>query len=144
MFSVFVKPYVLSILPPGSASPKSSPQTQTTQPSPSSYLQIYSTISLISVQKLIPPFSENTHHDTPTKPFGIRLLSASSQDKSPLFLVLTPLERAAATAEGSSLWMVKIRPWGEQIAELVDAGSYAEALKLLDMIDKTLLSDKVL
>ncbi|KIJ52420.1 hypothetical protein M422DRAFT_26032 [Sphaerobolus stellatus SS14] len=139
--NVFIKPYILSILPPGSAQPRASPQSQVSQQSPSSYLQIYSTISLVSVQTLIPPFSEDTH-DAPSKHYGIRLLSASSQDKSPLFLVMAPLERASVTAEGTSLWMVKMCPWGEQIDELVDAGSYTEALRLLDMIDKVLLPDK--
>jgi len=56
---------------------------------------------------------------------------------------MTPLDRAAATVEGTSLWIVKMRPWGEQIDELVDAGSYAEALTLLDSTDKVLLPDKV-
>lgn len=33
--------------------------------------------------------------------------------------------------------------WGEQIDELVDAGSYADALALLDTLDTTALPDKV-
>ena len=36
-----------------------------------------------------------------------------------------------------------MRPWGEQVDELVDAGKYAEALALLDTIDATFLPDKV-
>ena len=36
-----------------------------------------------------------------------------------------------------------MKPWGEQIDELIDAGKYAEALALLDIIDVALLPDKV-
>ena len=36
-----------------------------------------------------------------------------------------------------------MKPWGEQVDELVDAGKYAEALALLDTIDAALLPDKV-
>jgi hypothetical protein len=36
-----------------------------------------------------------------------------------------------------------MRPWGEQVDELIDAGKYAEALALLDIIDPALLPDKV-
>jgi hypothetical protein len=36
-----------------------------------------------------------------------------------------------------------MKPWGEQVDELVDAGKYAEALALLDTIDAAFLPDKV-
>jgi Vam6/Vps39-like protein vacuolar protein sorting-associated protein 39 len=36
-----------------------------------------------------------------------------------------------------------MKPWGEQVDELIDAGKYAEALALLDIIDVALLPDKV-
>ena len=36
-----------------------------------------------------------------------------------------------------------MKPWGEQVDELVDTGKYAEALALLDTIDAVLLPDKV-
>jgi hypothetical protein len=36
-----------------------------------------------------------------------------------------------------------MKPWGEQVDELIDAGKYAEALALLDTIDTVLLPDKV-
>jgi len=36
-----------------------------------------------------------------------------------------------------------MKPWGEQVDELIDAGKYAEALTLLDIIDVALLPDKV-
>ncbi|PSR72950.1 hypothetical protein PHLCEN_2v11187 [Hermanssonia centrifuga] len=35
-----------------------------------------------------------------------------------------------------------MKPWGEQIDELVDAGSYADALALLESIDSVVLPDK--
>ena len=37
-----------------------------------------------------------------------------------------------------------MKPWGEQVDELIDAGKYADALALLDTIDVALLPDKVL
>jgi hypothetical protein len=36
-----------------------------------------------------------------------------------------------------------MKPWGEQADELIDAGKYAQALALLDVIDVALLPDKV-
>lgn len=36
-----------------------------------------------------------------------------------------------------------MKPWGEQIDELVDTGSYADALALLESIDSVVLPDKV-
>lgn len=132
----------MSILPPGSSPAKLSGQSHSTLASPSTYLQIYSTISLLPVQVLTPPFTESTN-DTHQKPYTIRLLNATFPDKSPLFLVMTPLDRTAATTEGSSLWMLSMRPWGDQIDELVDAGSYSEALALLDTVETAFLPDKV-
>lgn len=60
-----------------------------------------------------------------------------------MFLITTPVEKAAAATEGSTLWMLCMQPWGKQIDELVDSGSYTEALALLDNVDKTMLPDKV-
>lgn len=63
--------------------------------------------------------------------------------KSPLFLVTTPTDRTAATAEGSTIWQFNMKPWAEQIDELVQEGQYADALALLDTIDEAVLPDKV-
>jgi len=60
-----------------------------------------------------------------------------------MFFITTPVEKAAAATEGSALWMLRMQPWGTQIDELVDSGSYTEALALLDTLDKAVLPDKV-
>lgn len=36
-----------------------------------------------------------------------------------------------------------MKPWGEQVDELIEASSYADALTLLENIDHLLLPDKV-
>ena len=69
-------------------------------------------------------------------------MTPSSSGKS-LFLVTSPIERAIATAEGSTIWQSTMKSWAEQVDELVEAGSYADALLLLDTIDQAVLSDKV-
>jgi len=55
----------------------------------------------------------------------------------------TPIDKVAAANEGSSIWQFTIRPWSEQIDELVLAGQYSDALALLDSIDESQLPDKV-
>jgi hypothetical protein len=55
----------------------------------------------------------------------------------------TPTDKTAASTEGSSIWCFSMRPWSEQIDELVTAGQYSDALALLDTVDDTLLPDKV-
>jgi hypothetical protein len=57
-------------------------------------------------------------------------------------LVSTPTEKVAA-AEGSTIWVLSMQSWGAQVDELLDAGSYTDALALLDTIDRALLDDKV-
>ena len=37
-----------------------------------------------------------------------------------------------------------LRPWAEQIDEMVTAGQYANALDLLEILDQVLLPDKVI
>lgn len=39
--------------------------------------------------------------------------------------------------------MFSMKPWGEQIDELVEAGKYAEALSLLDSMEDPVVQDKV-
>ena len=36
-----------------------------------------------------------------------------------------------------------MKPWNQQIDELVEAGAYADALSLLDSLDAALVADKV-
>jgi Vam6/Vps39-like protein vacuolar protein sorting-associated protein 39 len=58
-------------------------------------------------------------------------------------MITTPIDKTAASTEGSSIWCFSMRPWSEQIDELVIAGQYSDALALLDTIDGALLPDKV-
>ena len=144
----FVKPYIFSILPAGSV-PKapggdagSGPGHPTFYSSP--VLQIHSSISLQLSQSLPLPFN-SPQFTSPPAPinYTLRLLTPSPSAKSPLFLVSTPTDRATAASEGSSIWCFRMKPWGEQVDELIDAGNYAGALALLDIIDVALLPDKV-
>jgi hypothetical protein len=57
--------------------------------------------------------------------------------------VATPSDRTVATSEGSSIWQIRMRSWGDQIDELVQRCLYSDALSLLDTVDKALLPDKV-
>lgn len=144
----FVKPYLFAALPPGSV-----PASQVEGAAaiagnsnfmPSSVVEIRSSISLQLSQMLplpfVPPPATST---TATPPVHIaRLLTPSPSSKSPLFLTTTPTDRAAFTSLGSTVWSFYMKPWEEQVEELVEAESYADALALLDSIDRTLLPDK--
>ncbi|KAF8486196.1 hypothetical protein DFH94DRAFT_623079 [Russula ochroleuca] len=143
----FVKPYIFAILPAGSVpkAPGGDVGSATGQPTfySSPVLQIHSSISLQLSQSLPLPFNS----PQPTSPpapvnYTLRLLTPSPSAKSPLFLVSTPTDRATAASEGSSIWCFRMKPWGEQVDELIDAGKYAGALALLDIIDAALLPDK--
>ncbi|KAF9468180.1 vacuolar sorting protein 39 domain 1-domain-containing protein [Collybia nuda] len=152
----FVKPYIFAILPPGSVpSPpmaiNSSSTTIATQPQPSfistTVIQIRSSLASSAVQTIPFPFNPST--STAILPTGaapsnatIRLLTSSPTAKSPLLLVTTPSDRNTAAAEGSTIWQIDMKPWTEQIDELVKDGQYADALALLDTVDEAVLSDK--
>ncbi|KAJ7645378.1 hypothetical protein B0H17DRAFT_450082 [Mycena rosella] len=148
----FVKPYIFSVLPPGSIpppSPKPGIEPPATQPPPppTTVVQIRSSISLLPTQTLSFPFtqpssSSSTLSPSPTSNATVRLLTPSASAKSPLFLVTTPTDRAAVAAEGSTIWQFKMKSWDAQIDELVVAGQYSEALALLDTIDISTLRDK--
>ena len=145
-----MKPYVFSILPPGSvpSSQIDGQSSQTGSPTfiPSCVLEIRSSISLLPSQTIPLPFAPpptSTSTATTQTNYAARLLTTSPTAKSPLFLITTPTDRTNATAEGSSIWAVEMKPWGEQVDELVAVGSYADALALLNSIDITLLPDRV-
>lgn len=143
----FVKPYIFTILPGGSVLKPPGDDVGSTpgQPSfyPSPVIQIHSSISLQLSQSLPFPFNspQSTSSPAPTN-YTLRLLTPSPSAKSPLFLVSTPTDRSTAASEGSTIWCIRMKPWGEQADELLDAGKYAEALALLDIIDVALLPDK--
>lgn len=73
----------------------------------------------------------------------MRLLTVSPGAKPPAFVLTTPSDRATATAQGSTLWILTMQNWGAQIDDLVEAGSYEDALRLLDTVDQVVLEDKV-
>lgn len=54
-----------------------------------------------------------------------------------------PTDKAIATTEGRTVWQFDMKPWAEQIDELVQAGQYADALALLDTLEEGVLPDKV-
>lgn len=58
-------------------------------------------------------------------------------------MITTPTDKTAAAAEGSSIWQFIMRPWTDQIDELVGSGHYADALELLNVVDDGGLPDKV-
>jgi tetratricopeptide (TPR) repeat protein len=145
----FVNPYIFSILPPGTvpvpenggASLPSGSVPAASQPSliPSPVVQVISSLTTQPVQTLpFPPTSSASSPATCT----IRLLTSSPAAKAPIFLVATPSDRTVAISEGSSIWHIRMRSWGDQIDELVQRCLYSDALSLLDTLDKTLLPDK--
>ncbi|KAF7330251.1 Rab guanyl-nucleotide exchange factor [Mycena venus] len=151
----FVKPYILSVLPPGSIPPPSPKPgadpagtgSQATNVTPTTLVQIRSSISLLPTQTLSFPFnhpssSSPTISHSSTTNATVRLLTPSAPSKSPLFFVTTPTDRTAAAAEGSTIWQFKMKSWDAQIDELVVAGHYSDALALLDTIDVDALPDK--
>ncbi|KAF9509816.1 hypothetical protein BS47DRAFT_1411338 [Hydnum rufescens UP504] len=128
----FIRPFVLSTLPPTTASATLA----------QSIIKIRSSLSLADVQTL--PFPFSSPPDVPTSPPGasLRLLTASPGGKSPACLVTTPTDKVAAAAEGSTIWLLSMQSWGQQIDELVDARKYTDALVLLDTVDRSVLADK--
>ena len=115
-----------------------------------SVVQIRSSLSFLPVQTLPFPFTSPPSSSTsvlaappPSANSTIRLLTSSISAKSPLFLVTTPTDRTQAAAEGSRIWQFRMKPWSEQVDELVRDESYSDALALLEIIDEALLPDKV-
>ena len=143
----FVKPYILSTLPAGTVptqsleiSPTSGVQAQPSFNS-TTVVQIRSSLSLQISQIMSFPF--NCAEPNATQNATIRLMTSSSSVQCPLYMMTTPTDKTAASTEGSSIWCFSMRPWSEQIDELVTAGQYSDALALLDTVDDTLLPDKV-
>ncbi|KAG6916169.1 hypothetical protein DXG01_008142 [Tephrocybe rancida] len=151
----YVKPYIFSVLPAGCVpihSPFSSNSTLSTQSQPNfiptTVVQIRSSISLATTQNIPFPFDPSASTSTlpgttgPIVNLTIRLLTPSPSEKAPLYLITTPTDRTAATAEGSTIWQFKMKSWAEQLDELVNGGQYADALSLLDTLDEAVLPDK--
>ncbi|KAH9481762.1 Vacuolar morphogenesis protein 6 [Psilocybe cubensis] len=141
----FVKPYLFSVFPAGTLptqSPKSEvPSTATLPPAAfntTSVVQIRSSLSLQVSQTL--PFPFNVSDATAAQNATIRMLTPSASGF--LYAMTTPTDKTAAANEGSSLWRFNMRPWTEQIDELVLDGKYSDALALLDTLDESSISDK--
>lgn len=127
----YVKPFVLSILPPTGRQTPAYP-----------LLQVRSASTLVAVQTLpFPPMQEGGTVSAGNYP-SVRLLTASPGNKPPLFVKVTPTERGALEKDGLSVWCLEMKSWGRQIDELVEAGEYQEALALLNSVDDVLLEDK--
>ncbi|KZT07657.1 uncharacterized protein LAESUDRAFT_742773 [Laetiporus sulphureus 93-53] len=140
----FLKPYIFSLLPSGSV-PMSQiagrSELTPSQPSfvPSPVVEIRSSLSSSLVQML--PFPP-VHDESSQTQHIVRLLTSSPAAKSSVFLMTAPADRSTATAVGSTIWQFRMKPWSEQIDELVEAGSYSDALALVNSIDDALLPDK--
>ncbi|KZV95384.1 hypothetical protein EXIGLDRAFT_739755 [Exidia glandulosa HHB12029] len=117
----YVQNYLFSILP-GSPNPS---------------VQIRSSLSLQPAQNLAYPFASQQQ-----APSTMRLLTTVAAGKAPVLVVSTPNEKNAATTQGSTLWLMGMRPWSAQLDELVAGGHYADALALLETLDKSSLPDQ--
>ncbi|KAH9928648.1 vacuolar sorting protein 39 domain 1-domain-containing protein [Fomitopsis serialis] len=146
----FMRPYVFAVMPSGTvpssqldgASSLASTSQASTSFTPSPVVEIRSSISMSPVQCL--PFPPVPADDQPTATpiqHSVRLLT-SLPTKYSLFLVTTPTDRATANAQGSSIWQFRMKSWSEQLDELAVAGSHADALALLDLLDVASLPDK--
>jgi hypothetical protein len=153
--TAFVRPYVFSVLPSGSVLTSDTKESAGNIPSPPSFIQtsvvqIRSSLSRLPVQTLPFPFSSAPSSSSvhtvspPSANSTIRLLTPSPSARSPLFLITTPSDRTQAVAEGSTIWQFRIKPWSEQVDELVRDELYSDALALLETIDEALLLDKVI
>jgi len=142
--TAFIKPYVLSILPAGTVQARPSDTTTTvasTSLNQTSLIQVKSSLSHQHCQTL--PFPFDVAEPLPTQNATIRLLTSSGLGKSPLYFLTTPVDRTAATSDGSTLWSLPLKPWADQLDELVLEGLYSNALSLLEIIDDPSLPDKV-
>ncbi|KAG7444850.1 uncharacterized protein BT62DRAFT_970791 [Guyanagaster necrorhizus] len=141
----FVKPYIFSVLPAGTVPAPEPTSDQHQNPSfyPTTVLQIRSSLTLRPTQTISYPFIPPVAPTGPTpQNASVRLLTASPASKSPLYLVTTPTDRTAAAAEGSAIWQFCMKPWSEQIDELILNCQYDDALTLVDTIDVKILPDK--
>jgi hypothetical protein len=143
----FVKPYIFSTFPAGTVPIQSPEQSSTSgvqaQPSfnTTTVVQVRSSLSLQISQTMSFPF--NRPEPNAAQNASIRLMTFSSSAQCQLYMMTTPTDKTAASIEGSSIWCFSMRPWPEQIDELVTAGQYSDALALLETVDDTLLPDKV-
>ena len=151
----FIKPYIASVLPAGTVPVPSTGSSSGSVNAPQSFnptpvIQIRSSLSLLPIQSLPFPFVDSSGSSimlsatlSATQNATIRLLTPSNDPKPRLFMLTTPIDRTAALNEGSMLWQTNMKTWTEQLDELVLAEQYSDALGLLDVVDETMLLDKV-
>ncbi|KAF8634148.1 hypothetical protein AX15_001050 [Amanita polypyramis BW_CC] len=153
--TTFIKPYLFSILPAGTvpipspAEGSSSSVNPTQSFVPTTVVQIRSSLSLLPVQTLPFPFVDSSGSYislsttlTAAQNAVVRLLTTSNHERPRLFMVTTPVDRAMAASEGSTIWQISMKTWSEQLDELVLEGRYSDALALLGVIDEAILPDK--
>ena len=132
--TVFLRPYIISVLPPmasGLASKLSFSTPAAFTPTPT--IQVLSAKTLAEVQVL------NVPHDGAAN-YVLGLPTLSSGGKPPLFLISSPSDRTEK--DGHQIWRLEMERWGLQIDELVSKGQFEEALALLDGLDQVILEDK--
>ncbi|KAI5122751.1 hypothetical protein M0805_009834 [Coniferiporia weirii] len=139
----YAKPYVISIQSSGTILASSLGTSSSVPTGPAGFiqapvLQVQSSLTLQHVQFLVLPNLASSAPSAST----LRLLTPSPAAKAPVFAVSTPSDRNAAASEGSAVWLLRMKTWGEQVDELVQDGSYPEALALLESIDEATLPDK--
>ena len=57
-------------------------------------------------------------------------------------MIRAPIDRTVATSQGSAIWSVYMKSWGDRVGELV-AGNYLDALSLLDTLDVAVVPNEV-
>ncbi|KDN52129.1 hypothetical protein K437DRAFT_232725 [Tilletiaria anomala UBC 951] len=143
--TVFLRPYILSVLPPTGASFSSkltfnygagAPATSKTT------IQVLSARTLAEVQNLTLPTGAPDEKDATTQVRLIHLPTLSAGGKPPLYIVSSPADRSILEKDGVMIWRLEMEHWGTQIDELVRKGGFEEALALLDSIDQIILEDK--
>ncbi|KAF8841813.1 hypothetical protein BDN67DRAFT_900734 [Paxillus ammoniavirescens] len=165
----YVNPYIFSILPPGTvlfeegSDGSSSSSSPPSQPSliPAPVVQIISSINMLPVQTFAFPFFQpstypNASSNTSVMNTSLRLLTTcitpspsnttamitTPKTLPPLFLVSTSLDRTLAAAEGTTVWRFTMCEWDAQINELVERGSYTDALALLERVQGPAITPK--
>lgn len=146
-----MKPYICSVLPAGTV------PSSTSDPTPSfnqtALVEIRSSLSLLVSQSVPFPFNispsqtnitlSTTGPASPIPNAQIRLMTATAGAKAPLYAITTSMDKTVAASEGGSLWRFDMKPWVEQIDELVLEQRYSDALALLEVLDDEQLPDKV-
>ena len=136
-------PYIIALLTP----PSSAPQKQ--EPA---HIQLHTISSLQLMQDLTVPLTASNTALAGSKSAKnavaqgpARLLTCSTGNKAPLVVVTpsnAPDASTASTAQSSSLYLLEMSSWADQIDEMVSQGQYEAALSLLESLEDIVLPDK--